>query len=614
MEKLVKFLEKNVEWFAMAVGAIILLWVVWDYVLSKPVFTQLTPDGEALTPGVVDQHILEGPVQTLELAISNPNEPKIPVTAFDKVFKDIIANEGVKPVVLAGAWPASVPGKPLIVDDGLPPGPVGVNLVEALPKPPAPTFIAQSSGRSTVNEPTGRSDPKNPAIPVLAAADKQWWSAKFQVDTKALDEAFNDTNIPAGARAGTMFLQVEAVRQEVLPDGSYGPEVAVTPLANAVLEPFPAEGAPPVVVVPFFDWASKSTEDIIHPRFYEVLKGDPWLMPGFEPEKPVTPVVDPKVTEEEKKLRKQQEEQERRQRAQQRQQQQQQQQQQRQQPQRPNPYGPTRRPGGTGGIPGPGGSAPARPQAIDNEPRVQVAQARPGPSGGMPSGGMPGGGRYPGPGYPGGSYPGGGPGYAPRPVQQPVQPGMAPGPAGAFDPASIDNVEILIHDDHAEPGKSYRYKVRYKLRNPVYGAINAVKDQKLATDPAIISEWSTWTPTVTFPSRTSFWIASNGARQGSVRFEVFTWKDGEQKSNTVLASPGDVIGDAEFSTGWTLVDAVVDDRTESLVVILTDDAGRTVKRNWNTDKDDPAYKTLREEVEKAKPPADDNAAAAIGGR
>ena len=37
MPKIVQFLEKNVEWFALGLGALFLGWAAWTYLINPPV-------------------------------------------------------------------------------------------------------------------------------------------------------------------------------------------------------------------------------------------------------------------------------------------------------------------------------------------------------------------------------------------------------------------------------------------------------------------------------------------------------------------------------------------------------------------------------------------------
>ena len=70
MQKVVAFLEKHVQWVAIGLGAVYLLWMVWSYLLNSPV-TVTTADGTKLTPGKVDQKVYTDTATKLETAIKN---------------------------------------------------------------------------------------------------------------------------------------------------------------------------------------------------------------------------------------------------------------------------------------------------------------------------------------------------------------------------------------------------------------------------------------------------------------------------------------------------------------------------------------------------------------
>jgi len=58
MKKVLDLLEKNVQWLAMGLGALYLLWMVWTYVINSPVkVTGVAPN--PLSPGDVDSYIAD---------------------------------------------------------------------------------------------------------------------------------------------------------------------------------------------------------------------------------------------------------------------------------------------------------------------------------------------------------------------------------------------------------------------------------------------------------------------------------------------------------------------------------------------------------------------------
>jgi hypothetical protein len=194
-----------------------------------------------------------------------------------------------------------------------------------------------------------------------------------------------------------------------------------------------------------------------------------------------------------------------------------------------------------------------------------------------------------------------------HPQQQQMQMPTFPLPAGEFDPREWikqhpDDPDITgwAHDDTVKPGQVYRYRVVYKIKNPVFGAPNLVENPKDAEQFALSSKETAWTDAVDVPSMIRFWLASARSAAGSARFQVFRWHDGEHKSKTYDVSAGDAIGKkedaADFATGWTLVDVLEDPRTKDVYVLLLGADGRVHRRDASTDATDPKFKEMREQV------------------
>src|SRR5215475_12462416 len=73
MKKVLAFLEQNVQWFAVALGALYLLFMVYTYVFQSPVHVEV--GGEKLGPGDIDKYISDHPVQVLSSKMIDPKEP-----------------------------------------------------------------------------------------------------------------------------------------------------------------------------------------------------------------------------------------------------------------------------------------------------------------------------------------------------------------------------------------------------------------------------------------------------------------------------------------------------------------------------------------------------------
>jgi hypothetical protein len=104
--------------------------------------------------------------------------------------------------------------------------------------PPAATLTGVSTGRSEIpskdeTQAAARSNSSKPQ-----GEDKIWASVGFKIPTAGIAKAFEAAKIPA-AQAQTLVLQIEAVRQEQLPDGTWGNETPVKALVFNKIMPLP---------------------------------------------------------------------------------------------------------------------------------------------------------------------------------------------------------------------------------------------------------------------------------------------------------------------------------------------------------------------------------------
>jgi len=155
-------------------------------------------------------------------------------------------------------------------------------------------------------------------------------------------------------------------------------------------------------------------------------------------------------------------------------------------------------------------------------------------------------------------------------------------PAGAFIPGQILDVTIWAHDDTVQPGKTYRYKMKYKLLNPIYGSRNIAEQPKLQDQFALESKFSEWSK--------------------PVRIEVFKWEDGAWHSKTFECAPGDLIGGkdgkVDYSTGFSVVEFRPDPRnSEETRVVVCDPSGSLGIRD-RKDINSEEYKKLQQEAAK----------------
>ncbi len=661
MQKVTDFLEKNVQWVAIALGAIFALYMVYAKVLQSPI--KATIGSDTYGPGEVSQHTADTVANELKGKTENRGTLKVEVADNAQKFKDAMSWKDAPPMQFAGGWdskpmdllkelqapstgapgstfvggadpsqvvPKPTPGNAATGNDVTPPTPVAHNPMEKLPVPPVAQVTDFRVGRSVVL-PVGQQaqggNPANPndpnAVPVNAT-DKDWVTPAWKISVDEIEKALKDAQIPAEFH-NTAFLDVEVERQELDPNGNPVGQPTIVPHMpppapagdpNAAPPPpppgFPGAAASLQDKLGYFEWVN--AQHILQPLFFTVVKGDGWAPPGVQlvadaqanqPFDPATTTLKPdQMTPEQKKAyfewkqaetkRIQQE------KAQQRKQ-----------------AAPPRTPGGNRPPPGaaPGAGALYAPKdpthyAAAATPRPAAAP-RPSPRPGVPSDGA---GVAPGapPGVPPGAYPGASPGAVPPPV--PTGPlNVAPTggdiPTGEFkadDPQwAGKTITTWTHDTNVKPGKTYKYRMRYRLKNPIFQVFgNIAKDPKLTQQLAIESDWSAWTNNITVPAIVNFYVVNGIPETGPARFEVFTWNHGVQHSETFQAFPGDEVGgpkgDKDFATGWTVVSFQKDARTGQTQALLVDAEGHIVARSFGGDQSDPLYKTLKNQVAAAK--------------
>ncbi len=110
------------------------------------------------------------------------------------------------------------------------------------------------------------------------------------------------------------------------------------------------------------------------------------------------------------------------------------------------------------------------------------------------------------------------------------------------DPA----VNAWTHDLTVAPGQTYRYRVRLAFNNPYYGHERALKpeQQGLAASPVWYTPWSEWAEVPVERMENVFVVAASGrgALGGpKAQFEVFKFYYGYDRRTVVSAEPGDQI-------------------------------------------------------------------------
>lgn len=561
-KKIVVYLEKYVEWVALGLAGLWLVYMLFTYVLGTPVTVAIGP--ATATPGNVDRLISDTSVTALDGLMQPGSIPPMIVKPFAEQFARAIDFNGSVvpdipvPPLLAGIAPSTVPEGP--DERNLP----QIPKAKELPTPPPVIFDAVSSGRSVVILPPDANAAAPAAGPPGTSSDRDWVSVSFTLPARDLQAAFTKATIPPVL--GTWFLSAELIRQEKI-NGNWGPETAIKRLAINALPPLPVKG-PFDDQASYEDWAVKEAAFILQPPFFEVrpqVGGDAWRVPGSPDPAAIAPVAPNPEEMRPAELRPAE-------RAP------------RQPRNPPNPQRPRGRPG--------------RDEMPPDTFRQVIDRNRPTFPGrpSVPPGVM----------FEEGMNPEGfGGGFQPAAAI----PGL---PQNIFNPQELVN-DLLIwaHDDSIESERTYRYKLRYTIRNPMFGQPQFAIDPKLADTWAITSADSDWSTEVTVPARAYFFLAGGGVGSPTARFKIFRWQDGVWKSTTEAVAPGDIIGKTvggvDYGTGWTVVDIRRDPaRSQQSYTLLVNDRGELVRRYTDTDNADPKQKELNDLAQAANA----NAAAA----
>ena len=550
MKKLVQTAELYVEWVALALGGVFLLLMMFLYLLSTPVSKELGTNKVTLSD--VDHVIYEAQAKLLDEAMSKNVEVSLAVKPFAAAFTETLAMKEAKPLLIADdrRW-IGIPAAPAIIIRDDTKLPVTQALVNRLPEPlPAPEWHSASTGRSVIPVaivPGAVVAPISAFAPIPVAGqglplgiDKLWVTEAFSIPTQKIADAFAASQIPAGLP--TAILALELIREEQLPDGQWGHRALIKPLATPQMVAFPAEGNL-TEETNYLDWATRNTSTLTLPIFHVVVAGEKWYPPG-QPNPNLPGAVDPT-----------------------------------------RPVTPS--PGSGFPVPRSGNRRRPLPAAADPRPAAFDMYAQAAPSPWPPTGSMP-------PGYPPAPLPGGG-------YQDPSMTGQVVGgptsavpagftvPNGNFVPSDLKkNIFVWAHDDTVEPEKVYRYKLRYRLKSPVYRS-NAA-DPKQARQFSLLSTESDWSEAVVVPPVVYVFLASGvSTNTTSAKFDVLRWQNGKWHKKSFTAEPGDIIGGEaqdtgmDFTTGYSLVDMKLDVVTRDPKVVLSNRTGELSTRSFRVD-------------------------------
>lgn len=115
--------------------------------------------------------------------------------------------------------------------------------------------------------------------------------------------------------------------------------------------------------------------------------------------------------------------------------------------------------------------------------------------------------------------------------------------------SETQSITMWAHDLTAEPGKTYQYAVRLKLRNPLFGQANAVAEsqRQLASQPVVDSELSEWSEPIFVPNLSEYFVvnasdSAPGLTMGSgptATVEAYRYFYGAWRRSSVRLNTGD---------------------------------------------------------------------------
>ncbi|HWE02578.1 MAG TPA: hypothetical protein VG326_09230 [Tepidisphaeraceae bacterium] len=267
MDKVKNFLERHVQWLVLAIALLYVGYTVWNYIWLPPLAVNIGPV-KTVKPGDVDETIDNAQVKPLLKEIDNKTVTAPKVTDVLSEFDDRLNERRTEIVRMNNLWdaPFADPGTHHLNQGG-----GAIVKVNVLPTLPPAVFKAQTIRRTVVMAP-GRKD-------------TAYWSGKFTIDSNALAQAvaaaFNKPGIPPNLFR-TEFVQVELLREEQSPSGTWSAPLTIKPLA--ILQPLPADSAPLDEKFNFQHWMDQNQASIAHPPFLPTAPDvEPWLEPGAAP-------------------------------------------------------------------------------------------------------------------------------------------------------------------------------------------------------------------------------------------------------------------------------------------------------------------------------------------
>lgn len=183
------------------------------------------------------------------------------------------------------------------------------------------------------------------------------------------------------------------------------------------------------------------------------------------------------------------------------------------------------------------------------------------------------------------------------------------------------NVTIWAHDISVRPGRSYRYRLRVHVINPLFRdrRVPASQQKKYYDKLSISSLASEWTSYVTIDPSTQFFLVDAHKQKNTAQIEIFTIFNGRVVYRDFSPSPGDLIGgpvqlsdenfqrNVNLEIGAALVDVQFDvpshgglSSTTHRIICLDEATGQLFERTVQADRQNPRRLQLKLESERRK--------------
>ncbi len=111
-----------------------------------------------------------------------------------------------------------------------------------------------------------------------------------------------------------------------------------------------------------------------------------------------------------------------------------------------------------------------------------------------------------------------------------------------------ESMPVWVHDFSAEPGKTYRYRMRVVVNNPLFGRAQFLADEQrgAAESATMEGDWSAWSAPIEVEGDRQFFVvsASEDDQLGSgprAAVEVYEFYYGYWRKGSTTLSPGDTI-------------------------------------------------------------------------